>query len=80
MLYCRLTGSSSVCIRLTPTVAQNIQEEAMIWVPILLGTFKVAVFGTGMFFAIKSHRDRARQKEMELRQRQMVEDGPGARE
>jgi hypothetical protein len=30
----------------------------MIWVPILLGTFKILVFGTGMFFAIKWHYDK----------------------
>ncbi len=37
----------------------------MIWVPILLGTFKLAVFGTGMFFAIKWHHDQARKKKEE---------------
>ncbi|WP_167693215.1 hypothetical protein [Sphingomonas azotifigens] len=40
----------------------------MIWVPILLGTFKLAVFGTGMFFAIKWHHDQAK-KEKEERAR-----------
>ncbi len=34
----------------------------MIWVPILLGTFKLAVFGTGMFFAIKWHYDQGKKK------------------
>lgn len=33
----------------------------MIWIPIGLGIFKFTVFGTAMFFAIKSHRDRARE-------------------
>ncbi|WP_169804510.1 hypothetical protein [Sphingomonas pituitosa] len=37
----------------------------MIWVPILLGTFKIAVFGTGMFFAIKWHYDQGRKKKEE---------------
>lgn len=37
----------------------------MIWVPILLGTFKLAVFGTGMFFAIKWHYDQGKKKEEE---------------
>lgn len=29
----------------------------MIWVPIFLVTFKLIVFGTGIFLAIKSHYD-----------------------
>ena len=40
----------------------------MEWIPVVLLTFKLAVLGTGMFFAIKSHYDRekkARQKEHE---------------
>lgn len=37
----------------------------MEWVPIIFVTFKLAAFGTCMFFAIKSHHDRARQKERE---------------
>lgn len=27
------------------------------WVPVIFGTFKILVLGTGMFLAIKSHRD-----------------------
>jgi len=27
------------------------------WVPVVFGTFKILVLGTGMFFAIKSHYD-----------------------
>ncbi|MHA6719971.1 hypothetical protein ACX40Y_11040 [Sphingomonas sp. RS6] len=34
----------------------------MIWVPIIFGTFKVVVFGTGMFFAIKWHYDQGKKK------------------
>ncbi|WP_422017405.1 hypothetical protein [Roseateles sp.] len=34
----------------------------MEWVPIVLGTFKALVFGTGMFFAIKWHHDQAKKK------------------
>jgi hypothetical protein len=41
------------------------QVVAMIWVPILLGTFKLAVFGTGMFFAIKWHYDQGKKKKEE---------------
>lgn len=37
----------------------------MIWVPILLGTFKLVVFGTGMFFAIKWHYDQGKKKKEE---------------
>ena len=32
----------------------------MDWVPIVFVTFKVLVFGTGMFFAIKWHYERAK--------------------
>jgi hypothetical protein len=38
----------------------------MDWIPIVLVTFKVLVFGTGMFFAIKWHYDQGK-KEMEKR-------------
>nr|WP_272212620.1 hypothetical protein [Marinicella sp. W31]MDC2878533.1 hypothetical protein [Marinicella sp. W31] len=31
--------------------------KTMIWVPIVLGVFKIGVLGTAMFFAIKSHYD-----------------------
>lgn len=41
------------------------QVVTMIWVPILLGTFKLAVFGTGMFFAIKWHYDQGKKKKAE---------------
>ena len=32
----------------------------MEWIPIVLVTFKVLVFGTGMFFAIKWHYDQGK--------------------
>ena len=35
----------------------------MDWLPIVLITFKVLVFGTGMFFAIKWHYDQGKKKE-----------------
>ena len=38
----------------------------MDWIPIVLVTFKVLVFGTGMFFAIKWHYDQGK-KEKEKR-------------
>lgn len=33
----------------------------MEWIPVVLVTFKLVVFATGMFFAIKWHHDRAKQ-------------------
>jgi hypothetical protein len=38
----------------------------MDWIPIVFVTFKVLVFGTGMFFAIKWHYDQGK-KEKEMR-------------
>ncbi|OZI62605.1 hypothetical protein [Bordetella genomosp. 11] len=38
----------------------------MDWTPIVFGTFKVLVFGTGVFFAIKWHYDQGK-KEKEMR-------------
>ncbi|TCS34778.1 hypothetical protein EDC30_112111 [Paucimonas lemoignei] len=35
----------------------------MDWVPIVFVTFKVLVFGTGMFFAIKWHYDKEKEEE-----------------
>ena len=35
------------------------------WVPIVFITFKVLVFGTGMFFAIKWHYDQDKKKKNE---------------
>ncbi|HSI48277.1 MAG TPA: hypothetical protein VLA61_08415 [Ideonella sp.] len=32
----------------------------MEWIPIVFVTFKLVVFGTGMFFAIKWHHDQAK--------------------
>ncbi|MGQ3055389.1 MAG: hypothetical protein ACT6S0_26675 [Roseateles sp.] len=34
----------------------------MDWIPIVFVTFKVLVFGTGMFFAIKWHYERGRKE------------------
>ncbi|WP_175191122.1 hypothetical protein [Achromobacter deleyi] len=41
------------------------------WVPVIFGTFKLLVLGTGMFLAIKSHydgekKDKEKQKEKEI--------------
>lgn len=40
--------------------------KKMDWTPIVFGTFKVLVFGTGVFFAIKWHYDQGK-KEKEMR-------------
>jgi hypothetical protein len=40
----------------------------MDWIPIIFGTFKALVLGTGMFFAIKWHYDQGTKgKEKEMR-------------
>jgi hypothetical protein len=36
--------------------------QKMEWIPLVLVTFKLLVFGTGMFFAIKWHYDKEKQK------------------
>ena len=48
----------------------------MDWIPIFLVAFKLVVFGTGMFFAIKWHFDRAREEREKSREVQAA----GARE
>ena len=42
----------------------------MDWVPIVFIVFKVAVFGTGMFFAIKWHYDQGKKAKEEARRLQ----------
>lgn len=42
----------------------------MDWVPIVFIVFKVAVFGTGMFFAIKWHYDQGKRVKEEPKKRQ----------
>lgn len=54
----------------------NIQK--MDWVPIVFIVFKVAVFGTGMFFAIKWHYDQGKKAKSEASRSQMpAERTPG---
>ncbi|KAF0802367.1 hypothetical protein A6D6_04060 [Alcanivorax xiamenensis] len=36
--------------------------QMMNWIPIVFFTFKIVVFGTGMFFAIKWHYDKGKKK------------------
>ena len=38
------------------------------WVPVVFGTFKLLVLGTGMFLAIKSHRDGAKKDREKAKQ------------
>ena len=47
----------------------------MDWVPLVFIVFKVAVFGTGMFFAIKWHYDQGMKAKNEASRSQM----PGER-
>ena len=44
----------------------------MDWVPIVFVVFKVAVFGTGMFFAIKWHYDQGKKAKEEISKRQCL--------
>jgi hypothetical protein len=48
---------------------QRFEEMMNFWVPVVFGTFKILVLGTGMFFAIKSHYDgeKKEKKEKELK-------------
>lgn len=53
----------------------------MDWVPIVFITFKVLVFGTCMFYAIKWHHDQGKKaKEEARRSRAPAERTPGAAE
>lgn len=53
----------------------------MEWVPIVFIVFKVAVFGTGMFFAIKWHYDQGKKAKNEASRSPMLADRtPGAPE
>ena len=53
----------------------------MDWVPIVFIVFKVAVFGTGMFFAIKWHYDQGKKAKEDVSKRQgLMERTPGASE
>ena len=53
----------------------------MDWVPIVFITFKVLVFGTCMFYAIKWHHDQAKTaKEEASRSQTLVERTPGVSE
>ncbi len=49
---------------------QHFEEMMNFWFPVVFGTFKLLVLGTGMFLAIKSHRDGAR-KEREEKEKEM---------
>lgn len=62
-----------------PSTARKISK--MDWVPIVFIVFKVAVFGTGMFFAIKWHYDQGKKAKAEASKQQgLMERTPGAAE
>jgi len=52
---------------------QRFEEIMNFWVPVIFGTFKLLVLGTGMFLAIKSHYDgekkEKKEKEEEIKAR-----------
>lgn len=41
------------------------------WVPVIFGTFKLVVLGTGMFFAIKSHYDGEKKEKAKAKEQEM---------
>ncbi|MCI1837594.1 hypothetical protein [Achromobacter ruhlandii] len=45
---------------------QRFEEIMNFWVPVIFGTFKILVLGTGMFLAIKSHYDGAKKDKEKL--------------
>ena len=47
----------------------------MDWIPIVLIAFKVLVFGTGMFFAIKWHYDQGKKEKGKEKQRAVLRAG-----
>lgn len=49
------------------TVSVNRLEilNIMDWIPVVFITFKLIVFGVGMFFAIKWHYDKGKKKKLE---------------
>ncbi|MDN3546654.1 MAG: hypothetical protein ACK4S6_14010 [Roseateles asaccharophilus] len=47
----------------------------MAWIPIALFTFKILVFGTGMYFAIKWHYDKGRKRKQALLEQQKAAQG-----
>ena len=47
----------------------------MDWIPIVFVTFKVLVFGTGMFFAIKWHYDQGKKEKGKEKQRAVLRAG-----
>ena len=57
------------------------KPSKMDWVPIVFIVFKVAVFGTGMFFAIKWHYDQGKKAKNEASKSPIpTERTPGASE
>ena len=50
--------------------------KMMDWVPIFLFAFKILVFGTGMFFAIKWHYDKAKKEKEKEKEKSNETSGP----
>ncbi|WP_054502764.1 hypothetical protein [Achromobacter dolens] len=52
---------------------QRFEEMMNFWVPVIFGTFKILVLGTGMFLAIKSHHEGARKDKEKMKKEQEKE-------
>ncbi|CAB3820257.1 MAG: hypothetical protein ACWGIK_05705 [Achromobacter pulmonis] len=46
---------------------QRFEEMMNFWVPVIFGTFKILVLGTGMFLAIKSHHEGAKKDKEKMK-------------
>lgn len=49
---------------------QPFEEIMNFWVPVVFGTFKLLVLGTGMFLAIKSHYDGEKKEKKEKEEKE----------
>jgi hypothetical protein len=68
-------------VHFTVVTATARKISKMDWVPIVFIVFKVAVFGTGMFFAIKWHYDQGKKAKNEASRSPVpTERTPGASE
>jgi len=53
---------SKYCLDISLPLSIQARKHKMDWVPVVFITFKVLVFGTGMFFAIKWHYDQGKKE------------------
>ena len=57
-----MQGFERVLLTIDSVKSQPGKTQMMDWFPIVLIAFKLVVFGTGMFFAIKWHYDQGKKK------------------